>query len=220
MTERTTIAPAPPPVVEVHDPTVTPADVVQLMDDGAPVGAIVRLVAYVLDALIIAIAIYLVALVLRAVIGPTLRITDVDGVQRVRVDRLRSVVDAVSATTVTGVYFVGSWLRFGGTPMQRLIGAQVERADDGGRLRLRQAIGRWLLLGASFGLISTLLVSERLLGAVLALAIALWYAILFITTARDRRKRGLHDRAAGSVVRRRRHATSGGIGTDRPQTAE
>lgn len=203
MTERTTITPAPPPGVDLPDPAVTPADVVQLVDDGTPVGAMVRLVAYVLDALIIAIVIYLVALALRAVIGPTIRITDVDGVPRVRVDRLRSVVDAVSGTTVTGLYFVVSWLRLGGTPMQRLIGARVERADDGGRLHLGQAIGRWLVLGAPFGLISVLLVPEPVLGAILALVIAFWYAVLFITTARGRRKRGLHDRVAGSVVVRR-----------------
>jgi uncharacterized RDD family membrane protein YckC len=203
MTERTTITPAPPPGVDLHDPAVTPADVAQLVDDSTPVGAMVRLVAYVLDALIIAIVIYLVALALRAVIGPTIRITDVDGVPRVRVDRLRSVVDAVSGTTVTGLYFVVSWLRLGGTPMQRLIGARVERADDGERLHLGQAFGRWLLLGAPFGLISVLLVPEPLLGAILALAIAVWFAVLFITTARGRRKRGLHDRVAGSVVVRR-----------------
>jgi uncharacterized RDD family membrane protein YckC len=203
MTERTTITPGPPPGVDLPDPGVTPADVAQLVDEGTPAGAMVRLVAYVLDALIIAIVIYLVALALRAVIGPTIRITDVDGVPRVRVDRLRSVVDAVSGTTVTGLYFVVSWLRLGGTPMQRLVGARVERTDDGGRLHLGQAIGRWLLLGAPFGLISVLLVPEPLLGAILALAIAVWYAVLFITTARGRRKRGLHDRVAGSVVVRR-----------------
>jgi uncharacterized RDD family membrane protein YckC len=168
----------------------------------------VRLVAYVLDALMIAVAIYLVALVLRAAIGPTIRITDVDGVPRVRVDRLRSVVDAMSATTVTGLYFVTSWLRLGGTPIQRLIGVRVERADGGGRLQPRQAVGRWLMLGAPFGLISTLLVPEPLLGALLALLIAAWYAVLLVTTARDRRKRGLHDRAVGSIVLRGRAARS------------
>jgi hypothetical protein len=206
MTERTTIASATSPGVDLPDSTVTPADVVQLVDDGTPVGAMVRLVAYVLDALMIAIAIYLVALLLRAAIGPTIRITDVDGVPRVRVDRLRSVVDAISGTTVTGLYFVTSWLRLGGTPIQRLIGVRVERADGGGLLQPRQAVGRWLMLGAPFGLISTLLVPEPLLGALLALLIAAWYAVLFVTTARDRRRRGLHDRAVGSVVLRRRPA--------------
>ena len=174
-----------------------------------PVGALVRLVAYLVDAIIIAIVIYLVALVLRALLGPTIRITEFEGAPLVRVDRLRSVVDVVSATTVAGAYFVVAWVRLGGTPMQRLFGMRVERLDDGGRLHARQAIGRWLVLGAPFGLISTLLFPTPLLGAILAVAIAAWYAVLFVTTARDRRKRGLHDRAAGSIVRRRRRGASG-----------
>jgi uncharacterized RDD family membrane protein YckC len=215
MTERTTIAPAPPAVLETG-----PLDAVQLVEDGMPVGALVRLVAYLVDAVIIAVVIYLVALVLRALIGPTIRITEFEGAPLVRVDRLRSIVDVVSATTVAGVYFVVSWVRLGGTPMQRLFGMHVERVDDRGRLHPRQAIGRWLLLGAPFGLISTLLFPTPLLGAILALAIAAWYAVLFITTARDRRKRGLHDRAAGSMVRRRRRGASGGESSDpRPSVA-
>jgi len=180
-----------------------------------PVGALVRLVAYLVDAVIIAIVIYLVALVLRALLGPTIRITEFEGAPLVRVDRLRSVVDVVSATTVTGAYFVVSWVRLGGTPMQRLFGMHVERVDDGGSLHPRQAIGRWMVLGAPFGLISTLLFPTPLLGAILALVIAAWYAVLFITTVRDRRKRGLHDRAAGSMVRRRRRGASDGEMTDR-----
>ena len=208
MTDRNTIAPVPPPVVEGHDPVVTPLDVVRLMDDAMPVGAFVRLFAYVLDALVIAIAIYLVALLLRAVLGPTIRVTDVSGVPRVRVDRLRSIIDVAAATTVAGTYFVGSWLGLAGTPVQRVFGARVERARDGGRLHFGQAVGRWILLGAPFGLVSTLLVPPPLLGAILGLGIAVWYAILSITTARDRRKRGLHDRVAGSVVRRRRRRAS------------
>jgi uncharacterized RDD family membrane protein YckC len=208
MTERTTIAPAPPAVLETSDHG-GPLDALQLVGDGVPVGALVRLLAYLVDAVIIAIVIYLVALVLRALLGPTIRITEFEGAPLVRVDRLRSVVDVVSATTVAGAYFVVSWVRLGGTPLQRLFGMHVERVDDGGRLHPRQAIGRWLVLGAPFGLISTLLFPTPLLGAILALAIAVWYAVLFITTVRDRRKRGLHDRAAGSMVRRRRRGASG-----------
>jgi len=73
-------------------------------------------------------------------------------------------------------------------------------------LHLGQAVGRWLMLGAPFGLVSTLLVPLPILSATLALVIAVWYAILFVTTARNREKRGLHDRVSGSAVRRRSRA--------------
>jgi uncharacterized RDD family membrane protein YckC len=203
MTERTGIASNAPGDVAGPDPIPNPVAVTALVEDAPPVGAVIRLVAYLLDALVLVIAIYLVALALRAVLGPAIRTVDVGGVSRFLVDRPRSVVDALAATALAGTYFVGSWLRWGATPGQRLIGARVERADGGGRLRPRQAIGRWLLLGTPLGLVSTLLVPAPLVGFVLALVIAAWYAILLFTTIFDRRKRGLHDRLAGSAVRRR-----------------
>jgi hypothetical protein len=112
----------------------------------------------------------------------------------------------MAGTTVAGTYFIASWLIVGGTPGQRLFRARVERADDGERLHLGQAVGRWLMLGAPFGLISALLVPLPILGAILALVIVAWDAVLFVTTARNREKRGLHDRVSGSAVRRRSRA--------------
>ncbi len=167
------------------------------------VGAVARLVAYVLDALLVALATYVVLLLLHTFIGPTVRITDVDGVPRLSVDRVRFIVDTLVATGMSAAYFVGSWLTWGRTPAQRVIRARVERAADGGRLWPIAAVTRWLLLGAPFGLISALLLPGPGSGAILGVVIALYYAVLFITTARDARKRGLHDRVAGSIVRRR-----------------
>lgn len=59
MTERTTIAPAPSDAVESDE------RVVASMDQVRPVGAVIRLIAYLLDALIVGVAIYVFALVLR-----------------------------------------------------------------------------------------------------------------------------------------------------------
>jgi RDD family. len=201
MTEGTTAA------LEATDPdgpigSLPLVDVVITTDDPDRVGALIRLAAYALDALILAVAIYIVALVLRAALGPTLRITDVGGVQRIQVDRLRTVVNAVAATIVTGTYFVGWWLRSGSTPGQRLIRARVEQADGSGRLRLGQAVGRWLLLGTPLGLLATLVGPPSAFGLFFVAYIATWDAVLFVTTARHRRKRGLHDRLSGSIVRR------------------
>ena len=183
--------------------TADPAPAVSLAgfaEDLQPVGAVVRLVAYALDAVLLVVLIYVVALALRAVIGPTIRFTDTDGVPRVLVDRLHVVINAVAATVVAGAWFVGSWLRFGGTPGQRLLGMRVVRLDDGGRLRPGQAVGRWLLLGTPLGLISTLLGPPSTLSFILVVAIAFWFALLYVSTARNRRKRGIHDRITGTVV--------------------
>jgi uncharacterized RDD family membrane protein YckC len=174
-----------------------------LAEDPEPVGAVVRLVAYALDALLLVVLIYVVALMLRAVIGPTIRFTDADGVPRLLVDRLHVVINAVAATLVAGAWFVGSWLRFGGTPGQRVLGMRVVRVDGGGALGPGQAVGRWLLLGTPLGLISTLLGPPSTLSFILVVAIAFWFALLYVSTARGRRKRGIHDRITGTVVVRR-----------------
>jgi len=206
MTERTTDS-APSPIGIVGDgATVPPDGLASFAEDPKPVGALIRLVAYALDALLLAVAIYVVALVLRAAIGPTLRITESAGVPRIQVDRLHSVINSVAATVVAGAYFVGSWLRSGATPGQRLLGMRVVRNEGEGRLRPGQAVGRWLLLGTPLGLISTLLGPPSVIAGVLVIAIAVWFLLLFVTTARGRRKRGIHDRITGSVVVRRSRA--------------
>jgi uncharacterized RDD family membrane protein YckC len=210
LTERTT-DPAVSPVslgLDGVGVTVPPVDPATLVDAAEPVGAFIRLVAYMLDALVLVVAIYVVALILRAAIGPTLTFTDAAGVPRVQIDRLHSVINSVAATLVAGVYFAGSWLRFGATLGQRLIGARVERVDGTGRLRPAQAVARWLLLGTPLGLISTVLGPPSALSVILVLAIAFWFALLFVSTARSRRKRGLHDRITGTTVVRRRAASA------------
>ncbi len=112
------------------------------IDDVRGVGVLVRLVAYVLDAVLLALVIYAILFVLHALIGPTVRISQVDGVPRVSADRLRSFLDTAQATSAAGLYFAGWWLAWGATPAQRLVRARVERADGGGRLAPGSAIKR------------------------------------------------------------------------------
>jgi uncharacterized RDD family membrane protein YckC len=204
MTERTTNLTAEPVGIDGHRAIVPPVDLAPMAGGPEPAGAVIRLVAYAVDALLLVVLIYVVALVLRAAIGPTIRFTDADGVPRVLVDRLHVVINAVAATLVAGAWFVGSWLRFGGTPGQRLLGVRVVRVDGSGGLRPGQAVGRWLLLGTPLGLISTVLGPPSALSVVLLAAIAFWFALLYVSTARGPRKRGFHDRLTGSVVVRGR----------------
>jgi uncharacterized RDD family membrane protein YckC len=161
-----------------------------------------RLVAYLIDGVLVGVVIFVVALVMTRVLGSTLPAAGADGI-RASVDPGRALVNAVMATTISGVYFVGCWLAFRGTVGQRLLGMVVQREVDGDRLRPGQALVRWILLGAWWGLLAALLLSISLAAWVLALAIVAWDLVLLGTTARDGRKRGLHDKLAGSVVHRR-----------------
>jgi len=211
MAERTTADPGPPAVsLEGSGSIPTPVDLVGFGDNPQPVGALIRLLAYALDAVLLVVAIYVVAVVLRAAIGPTLRITDSAGVPRVQVDRLHSVINSLAATSVAGVYFVGSWLGFGSTPGQRLIGARVVRADGEGHLGLGPAAARWLLLGTPLGLISTVAGPSAASSVIPVALLAAWSAVLYVSTARSRTKRGLHDRITGSIVVRSRASQAPG----------
>jgi uncharacterized RDD family membrane protein YckC len=207
MTERTTNVGAASAEADVTRVDALPAGVSEPAPAGvsepAPVGAVARLFAYLIDAVIVAVAIYVVALGLRAILGPTIRFIEVGGNLQVLVNRPRSIVDAAIATAIAGAYFVGSWLTTGRTPGQQLIRARVVAASSGGRLRPGQALVRWLLLGAPVGLVTVILGPPPLVSAVISGLLACWYLVLFATTALDRRKRGLHDRLARSVVGRR-----------------
>lgn len=161
-----------------------------------------RLVAYLIDGVLVGLVIFVVALVLSRVLGPTLPAAGTDGI-RASVDQGRALVNAAVATAISGVYFVGCWLALGGTLGQRLLGILVLREADGGRLRPGQALVRWILLGAWWGLLGALLLSISLAAWVLAVAIVAWDLVLLWTTVRDGRKRGLHDKLAGSVALRR-----------------
>ena len=160
-----------------------------------------RLVAYLIDGVLVGIAIFIVAFALSRLLGPT-QIASADGLRPV-VDQGRALVNVVVATALSGVYFVGCWLGLRGTVGQRLLGMVVVRESDGERLRPGQALTRWFLLGAWWGVLGALLLSVSLATWFIAFAIVVWDLVLLWTTARDGRKRGLHDRVAGSVVHRR-----------------
>jgi uncharacterized RDD family membrane protein YckC len=203
MTERTTTDPGPPAVGLDGSGTIAPVDPAAFADNAQPVGAMIRLLAYAVDAVLLVVVIYVVALVLRAAIGPTLRITDSSGVPRVQIDRLHSLINSLAATFVAGVYFAGSWLRFGRTIGQRLIGARVVRVDGEGHLGPGPAAARWLLLGTPLGLIATIVGPSAASSVIPVALLATWSAVLYVSTARSRTRRGFHDRMTGSIVVRR-----------------
>jgi uncharacterized RDD family membrane protein YckC len=157
-----------------------------------------RLVALAIDAVLLSLVVLAGAVLVSLTVGPVVRI---DG-SSVRVDRDIAIVDAFLSTLLGGLYFAGSWARVGATPGQRLLGLRVVQAGDGDRVMVRHAVVRWLLLAAPLG-IASLLTTAVVSGAAEALvdlALIGWYLALLVTSARDPRARGLHDRWAGTAV--------------------
>lgn len=127
----------------------------------------IRFAAYVVDSLILA----LIGILLGVAVG-VLSGTSLDAAQ--------GVLSLISLIVSVG-YFVWFWARSGSTPGMSLLGLQVVRDADGGRISWVRAFLRYVGF-----LISTFVLFIGLI----------WVAF-------DRRKRGWHDLIAGTVVIRK-----------------
>jgi len=156
-----------------------------------------RLVAYVLDVVILAALIFVGSVVVALVLGPAIH---VDADVRLQVDERLVTINGMLATLLNAAYFVLSWTRRRATPGQRLVGLWTGSAHDGSPLPAGRALLRWALLGGPFVAASVLaLWLPAVAGPLMMLGLG-WYAVVLMTIARDPRRRGVHDRCAGSVV--------------------
>jgi uncharacterized RDD family membrane protein YckC len=109
------------------------------------------------------------------------------------------------------VYFVGFWWWRGQTPGKMLIRARVVKRD-GSPVGLVRSILRYIIFGIYFFLIGLLgggLVPYLIIGV-----------IAFLVIAFTRRKRGLHDFVAGTVVVDSRTAAPQAVATESTDTSE
>jgi uncharacterized RDD family membrane protein YckC len=155
-----------------------------------------RAIAYIIDAIILFVINVIVGVILGAIIGPTVTI---DSDFNIQPNIGASLIYALVSTAISGAYFVWSWTSMRASPGQRVLGMQVGNAGDGATLSMNQAVIRWVLLGAPFGIASAL-TGIGGLGLLIALAALAWFIALLVTTAQSPTKQGLHDRYANTVV--------------------
>jgi hypothetical protein len=161
-----------------------------------------RLAAYVIDCLLVGIVGFGVAAVVSAVVGAALTVeASADGVTELVLDPTRFALQAAAVTVASALYFTagwsGPWLA---TPGQHAVRVQVVDAHEGGRLGVPRAIGRWLALGAPLGFLAALVVESAPWWSLVVVTAAAWSVALLVTSWRNARRRGLHDRLVGSVV--------------------
>lgn len=165
---------------------------------GAPglvfAGTLPRLVAYVIDALLLAI----VASIIAGALGyGTTTIGETPNAGSSFNYSLSSAVFAIPFAILSLAYSVFFWT--GGrraTPGQRVFDFQVANAFDGRDLTLSQAVRRWFFLGSAVGLLALIPSLETASNSIGLL----WALALLITTAMSPTKQGLHDRLANSAV--------------------
>jgi uncharacterized RDD family membrane protein YckC len=158
-------------------------------------------VAYLLDSIAVAVVAFAAAWLVAAVVPALSVSTQPDGSARLAVDPVRLGLQVVATTAVSGAYFVLSWAgRWKATPGQRLLGMVVANEAGGSALTLSRSLVRWVALGAPFGIIAALVVEAPMLW-LLVVMLAVWWAVALLVSARlDARRRGIHDRVAGSLV--------------------
>jgi hypothetical protein len=122
----------------------------------------------------------------------------------VAVDKGLVALNALFATILSAAYFVVPWTRLGGSPAQLALRMRVRGDARGEALTIPRALLRWLLLFPPFATVSALAAGVPLLGWLVWGSALVWYLVLLLTTAQSETNQGLHDRIAGSVVRRGR----------------
>lgn len=156
-----------------------------------------RLIAYIIDSIVIGIATGIVSAVMGGGIFALYGFGAFGFGRRLGFDfGLTGIAFAIIAGLISGAYFVYFWTHPGATPGQSFLGLEVRNAADGARLTQDQAIRRWAFLVVPF--VSVL--------PLVGLLVFLYQIFLAYTVTTDPNRQGFHDKEAGTVVVARRAA--------------
>lgn len=154
-----------------------------------------RIIAYIIDAVVIVIINIAVGIVL-GIVG--LSVVTVSGLD-VSYNYLASIVAALIGLAISAAYFIYSWTTQRATVGMRILNLQIGSAPNGQTITTDQAIRRWLALGAVFS-IAQVLNPLPFIGLLLGLAALGWVIFLLYTTANSPTKQGWHDVFANTMV--------------------
>jgi uncharacterized RDD family membrane protein YckC len=191
-----------------------PTDAGRFAVPGAPglvyAGAWPRLVAYIVDAVLLGVVAAIIALPFAPSVVPEAITASgaFDPANPLPAMTAAGGVSTVIALVIEAAYFSLLWASGGrATIGMRLLKLQVGDATTGNRIPLATAFRRWL----GFGAWLNLLVFVPILGVFASLVVFTWEVILLITTASHPQKMGLHDRFANTAMVRPANAGSGGV---------
>lgn len=159
-------------------------------------GFVVRLIAYIIDGILLAIV--------NAIFSAILRPTSFDvytGQFSYNYGAL--LITTVISLAISAAYFIYTWSNMRASPGDRVLGLMVLNEADGSPLTMNQSALRWLIL-AGPGALSSLVIGAGGtgigIGALVGLLVFLWYIYLAWTTATDPKRQGFHDKYVHSVV--------------------
>jgi uncharacterized RDD family membrane protein YckC len=190
--------PAPPPSAATTSPawlaTVTSQQT--LAGAGGLVYADVpaRLIAYVIDAIILGVAFGILYGIFGALLIGSLA-TGLGFMSFVWFVVLVLIYAAGSA-----IYFIYTWTNLRGSPGQRIMGLETLNAADGAVLTQPQAIRRWLFLFGPVVLGQAASLMFGGLGFLVSVALLAYVIYLLYSTANSPTRQGFHDVQASTVV--------------------
>jgi uncharacterized RDD family membrane protein YckC len=155
-----------------------------------------RIIAYIIDAILIFILNFIVGIVL-AGIGLSTGSFNADGT--FSVNPVGTLVAGIIGLAIGAGYFIYTWTRMRATVGMRLLGMQIGNAGDGRTMTTEQGIRRWLALSAP-AILAQVFSGVPLIGVVIGLAGLIWYIWLIYTMANSPTKQGWHDVFANTQV--------------------
>jgi uncharacterized RDD family membrane protein YckC len=155
-----------------------------------------RIIAYIIDAILIGILNLIVGIVLN---GFGLQPVTVNADLSVSVNYLAAVIQGLIGLLIGAAYFIYTWTNMRSTVGMRLLGMQIGNAGDGRTMTTEQGIRRWLALSAP-AIIAQVFSGIPLIGWVIGLAGLVWYIWLIYTMSQSPTKQGWHDVFANTQV--------------------
>jgi uncharacterized RDD family membrane protein YckC len=159
-------------------------------------------VAYAIDAALVTTILFIAFIGFGAIVGPAVELRASDSNWDIAVDIGRTMIALLVSAGISSAYFFVSWALRLATPGQQLLGLRVNGATGEGGLTPGQALRRWALLMGPLYVSAALGTPIPDLRAPIAIAVVIWYVILFATTVLNPTRRGLHDHWSGSAVLR------------------
>jgi uncharacterized RDD family membrane protein YckC len=176
---------APPPPVQAGPAGFVYADVPN------------RAIAYIIDAILVAIVIGILGAVLAGVGLSSGAFTP--GTLNFSVNYAGLIVSAIIGAAISAAYFIYTWTSMRGTVGMKALGMQIGNAGDGKTLTMDQAVRRWFVIAAP-GLLAQVLFVIPSIGALLGLVAFGWFIYLLWTTYSSPTKQGYHDKFANTMV--------------------
>ena len=158
-----------------------------------------RIIAWIIDAIIVSIAGYIVALITTSILGDNF--LGILGLASFHTASFISVIVAVVVMlAVTAGYFWYMWTQMGGATVgMKVMKLSVRDATSGGAISQNQALMRWALLVAPIAVYWGLY-GWNILTWVVWLLVVVWEIYLLVTTAQSPTRQGLHDKYVNTVV--------------------